>query len=244
MAARLLERVHHVEHARALAGAQVEDAHAAATAVLGGLAFDGTQAQRLAGANLAAHPVQGRHMAAGQVDHMDVVAHARAVRRVVVVAEHAHALKLAHGNLRHVGQQVVRDALRVLADKAALVRADGVEVAQQHDVPLVVADVQVGEHLLKHALRPAVGVRAVVLRAILGDRDELWLAVHRGAAGEHQVLHAVVARHVAQHQRAGDVVPVVLKRLLHAFAHGLEAGEVDDGVDVVLVEDGVERLAV
>ena len=52
------------------------------------------------------------------------------------------------------------------------------------------------------------------------------------------------ARHVAQRQRAGEVVPVVLERLLHAFAHGLEAGEVNDGVDVVLGEHLVKGIAV
>ena len=54
----------------------------------------------------------------------------------------------------------------------------------------------------------------------------------------------MVARHIAQHQRAGDVVPVVLQRLLHAFANRLEAGEVDDGVNVVFGEDGVKRFSV
>ena len=52
------------------------------------------------------------------------------------------------------------------------------------------------------------------------------------------------AGHVAQGQRAREVIPVVFQRLLHAFAHGLEAGEVDDGVHVVLGEDAVERRAI
>ena len=183
-------------------------------------------------------------MALGQVDHVDVVAHAGAVVRGIVVAEHADAFQLAYGHLRNVGQQVVGDALGILADQAALVRADGVEIAQQHNVPFVVAHVQVGQHLLQHGLRPAVGIRGVVLRAILGDGDELRLAVHRGARREHEVLHAVRAGHVAQGQRAREVIPVVFQRLLHAFAHGLEAGEVDDGVHVVLGEDAVERRAI
>ena len=65
---------------------------------------------------------------------------------------------------RNVGQQVVGDALGILADQAALVRADGVEIAQQHNVPFVVAHVQVGQHLsLIHIYRSAVsrGVRDV-----------------------------------------------------------------------------------
>ena len=183
-------------------------------------------------------------MPARQVDHVDVIAHARAVRCGIVVAEHADRSELANRDLRHIGHQVVGDALRVLADKAALVRTDRVEVAQQHDVPLVVAHVEVGEHLLKHGLRLAVRIRGGMLRALLGDRHELRLAIDGGARGEHDVLHAMIARDVAQDQRARDVVPVVLERLLHALPHRLETGEVDDCIDVMLGEDGFHRIAV
>ena len=120
-------------------------------------------------------------MTARQVDHVDIVTHARAIRRGIVIAEHADRSELADGDLRHIGHQVVGDALRVLADKAALVRADGVEVAQQHDVPLVVAHVKVGKHLLEHSFRLPIGVRGGMLRAILGDGHELGLAIDRGA---------------------------------------------------------------
>ena len=239
-----LEGMYHVQHAGARAGSQIEDAHAATRAVGGRFARHGAGRLRFAGAHFAAHPVERRHVAARKIHHVDVVAHAGAVVRGIVVAEHADAFQLAYGHLRNVGQQVVGDALGILADQAALVRADGVEIAQQHNVPFVVAHVQVGQHLLQHGLRPAVGVRGVVLRAILGDGDELRLAVHRGARREHEVLHAVRAGHVAQGQRAREIVPVVFQRLLHAFAHGLEAGEVDDGVHFVLGEDAVERRAI
>ena len=83
-----------------------------------------------------------------------------------------------------------------------------------------------------------------MLWAILGDGDELGLAVHRGARREHEVLASGRTRRLAQHEGARHVVPVVLERLLNALAHGLEAGEVDDGIDVVLGEHAVERFAV
>ena len=83
-----------------------------------------------------------------------------------------------------------------------------------------------------------------MLGAGLGDGDELGLAVYCGARREHEVLAPVLACHLAQHQGAGDVVPVVLERLLDAFTDGLEAGEVDDHVYVVLVEDALKGLAV
>ena len=83
-----------------------------------------------------------------------------------------------------------------------------------------------------------------MLGTAFGDGDEVRLAVHGRTGREHDVLDVVLAGDAAQHQRAGDVVPVVLQRLLDAFAHGLEAGEVDDGVDVVFLEDALKRLAV
>ena len=43
-----------------------------------------------------------------------------------------------------------------------------------------------------------------------------------------------------QVQRADEVVVVVLQRLPDRFAHGLQAGEVDDGVDRCPGEDGVD----
>ena len=122
--------------------------------------------------------------------------------------------------------------------------ADGVEVAQQHNVPLVVGAVEVGKDALEHCLGLAVGIGCLVQRAALGDGNLLGLAVHRGGRREDNVLHAMVARHVEQYQRTGNVVPVVLKRLFGAFAHCLEAGEVDDGVDAVLGEGALARLAV
>ena len=49
---------------------------------------------------------------------MDVVAHAGSVGRVVVVTKDLNGLELAHGDLGNVGNQVVGDALGVLADEA------------------------------------------------------------------------------------------------------------------------------
>ncbi len=244
LAAGALEGVDDVEHAGSRAGSQVEDAHAAPRSVCGGLALDGGGAGRRAGAHLAAHPVERRHVAARQVDHVDVVAHARAVGRGVVVAEHAHAGKPSHGHLGHVGQQVVGDALGIFANQPACVCADGVKVAQQHHVPLVVSHVQVGQDAFEHALGLAIGIRGLVLGAFLGDGHEVGLAVDGGAGGKDEVLHAMRPRHVAQRQGSGDVVPIVFQRLLHAFADGLECGEVDDGVDVVRGKDPLKRLPV
>ena len=57
-------------------------------------------------------------MAAGQVDNMDVVAHAGAVGGRVVIAKDVDLLQLADSDLGDVGHEVVGDAVGVLADQA------------------------------------------------------------------------------------------------------------------------------
>ena len=118
-------------------------------------------------------------MPTGEVDHVDVVANTCAVRCGVIVSKDTYRLKLPDGDLGDIRDKVVGDALRVLSDEAADMCADGVEVTQQYDVLLVVAKVEVGQNLLKHALGLSVRVCCLVLGAIFGDGDELGLAVHR-----------------------------------------------------------------
>ncbi len=123
-------------------------------------------------------------------------------------------------------------------------RSDGVEVAEQHDIPLGVCRVEVGQDLLDHPLRPAIGVCGRLLRALLGEGQGIGLAVDRGGGAEDDVLAAVVPHHVDEGQRIAEVVRVVLDRLRDRLSDCLEACEVDDTVDIVLVEDLVHRLAV
>ena len=54
----------------------------------------------------------------------------------------------------------------------------------------------------------------------------------------------MVAHDVDEHQGVFDVVVVVLDGLAHRLADGLKAGEVDDAVDLMGVEDLVHGLAV
>mmetsp|Transcript_18949 Transcript_18949/g.56197 ORF Transcript_18949/g.56197 Transcript_18949/m.56197 type:complete len:275 (-) Transcript_18949:557-1381(-) len=98
------------------------------------------------------HLLERRQVTLGQVDHVDVVPHAGAVGRRVIVTEDGEARPLADGDLLQEGHQVVRDALRVLADAAGRVCADGVEVAKQGDVELRVGGGDVAQDLLDEEL--------------------------------------------------------------------------------------------
>jgi len=89
---------------------------------------------------------------------VDVVAHACAVRRRIITAENAEPLPAAHGHLADVGHQVVGIPAGILADEPAGMGADGIEVAQQGDLPSGVGGVEILEDLLDHEFGSAVGI--------------------------------------------------------------------------------------
>ena len=78
-----------------------------------------------------------------EIDHMDIVAHARAVGRIVVVAENSELGQLADGHFGNIRTEIVGYAARIFPDKSGLMRADGVEIPQYGDIETVVRLVKV-----------------------------------------------------------------------------------------------------
>ena len=212
------KRADDVQHAVAAARAQVEHLRAG---VGGGVA-------------------QGGQVAAGQVHHVDVIPDAGAVGGGVIVAEHMELLQPTGGHAGDIWQQIIGDALGQLTDQAGGVGADGVEIAQQHHRQLRVGGGLIPEDLLNHIFRPAVGVGAAGGH-LLGKGDALRYAVDRGGGTEHDGVDVVVGHGLQQRQGGVQIIAVVFQRQLHRFAHGLEAGEVDDGVEIVLLEHLLQR---
>ena len=174
---------------------------------------------------------------------MDVVPDARAVLGRIVVAEHVELFELADRDLRDVGHKVVGDAVGILADESALVRADGVEVAQNRDVHRLVRLVDVAQDVLDHQLGRAVRVGRRQ-REILFDGHALGLTVDGRRRREDEILAAVFSHHRQEHEGADEVVGVIFKRFLHRFADRLKPGEVDDRVGFFRLEDAFHRLFV
>ena len=172
---------------------------------------------------------------------MDVVPHAGAVRRGVVLAEDADVIPLTQGCFHHQRDQVGFGVV-ILADACLRVGTSGVEVAQRHiaDVVGAVAPLQ---HIFNGQFRRAVGIggfRAVpFLNGLL-----LRLAVGRRRRRKHDLVHAVSLHGRQQGHRALHVVAVVLQRVGHALAHQRKCREVDDAVDFVFREDLMQERAV
>ena len=109
-------------------------------------------------------------------------------------------VKKTDGNQCDIRIRVVRDALRILSDKAALMRSDRVDVTKQDNIPFRICGVNVGQTLLEHAFCPAVWVGRGSLRALLGDRNLCRIAVYGGRRTEDDVLCAKISKEIAQCQ--------------------------------------------
>ena len=169
-------------------------------------------------------------MPARQVDDVDVVAHASAVRRRVVVAEHPEFRPAPDRDLADVGHQVVGCSPRIFADQAAAMRTHRVEVTQQGDAPGGIASGEITQHLLDVQFRAPVGIGRLQ-REILADRHRMRVAINRRRRAEDHLLDACFGHRLAQPQRAQHVVVVIAHWLGDRFAHRLEAGEMDHRFD-------------
>lgn len=210
----LAERLDHLEHRGATAGAQVP---------------------RLDAGLVLAQVVESDQMALGEVAHVNVVADGGAITGGVIVAEDEEFLALAGGDLSQQREQVVRNALGVLTHDAARVGAAGVEVAQVGTVPLRVGlaslleVVSLGRDVvlddtLDHRLRAAVGVGRAD-GAVLWDGNHVGeacrVAVDGGRGGEDDVGDIVLGHGAHQADAAADIDAVVLEWDLARLANGL-----------------------
>ena len=183
-------------------------------------------------------------MAGSQVADVNVVAYAGAVRGIVVVAKDMNGLSLANGGLSHVRNEVVGNACRIFADKAGLVRANGIEVAEQDNVPCGICGMHVGEDLLDHPFCPAVWVGRRLFRAFFSQGQRVRIAIDGCRAGEDDGFAIVCAHHVQQGERGAEVIGVVLNRLSNGFSNGLEARKMNNAVDMVRIKDTIELRAI
>mmetsp|Transcript_26001 Transcript_26001/g.65335 ORF Transcript_26001/g.65335 Transcript_26001/m.65335 type:complete len:243 (-) Transcript_26001:47-775(-) len=171
---------------------------------------------------------------------MDVVAYAGAVRGVVVVAKDVQLGALADGHLQNVRCEVIGDALGVFADQAAFVRADGVEVAQENDVPAFLAHAHIPHDVLCDQLGAAVRVCGGQGK-VLENGDRVRVAVYRRRRREDQVF-AIVLLHGGQQADSGaDVVLVVGERDRHRLAHSFQGRKVNYRKNFMLGEDLIKQ---
>ncbi len=173
-----------------------------------------------------------------EIEDVDVIADAGAVRRLVIGAEDRDMLLLAERDFQDVRNEVRFDAV-ILAEFFG--GASGVEVAQRH-VAQAVDFVVPAEHFLEHQLRFAVGIDRA-LRERLVDRHTLGDAEGGAGGGEDEFFHAGLDHGVEQVHAGRDVVAEILRWVLHGLAHQRVGGEVHDRFRGGRAEGGLDDFA-
>ena len=178
---------------------------------------------------------------AGEIDNMDIVAHARAILRWIVVAVDGKASELPDRDLRNIRHQIVRDALRVLSDEPRFMGADRIEIAKQRHGQLRIGRGRVPQDNLDHIFCPAVRIGASSDRRRLLDRHLVRRAVNRCGRAENDVMTAVFFHGFEQGECRIQVVSVISERLLHRFADRFVSREMDDDLRLFLFKKSFKR---
>ncbi len=189
----------------------------------------------------AAQVVQRLQVRGGHILDVDVVAHAGAVGRGIVRAEHAQLRASPErdlaGDLEQQG-----GVLRALADARLRIAAGDVEVAQHH-VAQRADRVEVAQHPLAHQLGASVGIDRL-RRRILAHAAVAGNAVHRGGGREHEVAHAGLDAAFEQAARLRRIVAVVAQRVGDRLRHDRSRGEMHDRADGVFGEHALDQCLV
>ena len=152
-------------------------------------------------------------MGVGEIQNVDVVPDAGAVRRLVVRPVDFDRLLLTQRDFEHIGNKMRFDPV-VLAE--FLRSAGRVEIPQSGEaesVDLVIPP----QDLLEHQLRLTVGIdRALRQRFI--DRHALGNAERGAGGGKDEALHTIFHHGIEQVHAVGHVVAEILRRIGHRLA--------------------------
>src|SRR5712675_27035 len=169
------------------------------------------------------------------IQDMDIVANGGAVWRGVIAAEDGDVRSAALDGLQDQGNEMGF----VAAGFSAVGRGAGyVEIAEGDEVESSVFAI-VGEDVFKGELGFAIGIDGG-LGMVLGDGDDVGLAVNGTGGSEDEVADAVAQHGVEKENAAGYVGDVERAGSFHGLLDEGFAGEMHHGVDGVAAEDIVE----
>ena len=202
----------------------------------------GTEIDRL-NAVMSAGVFERRHMARGEVAHVDIIADAGAVGRVVIIAEDHELLAPPHRHLGDEGDEVVGDAAWVLADLARDMGADGVEIAEQRHRFLRVGRGPIVQDFLDEIFCFSVGIDGGK-RVHLIKGKVMRLTIDGGRGRKNNLPAANRVHGFQELDCAEDVFFVIGKRFLLGLADGFKSGKMDHGVGPEIFDDPADSGAV
>ena len=166
-------------------------------------------------------------MTRSQVDNMNVITHACSIGRLVVVTPNVQVLATTHGNLRHVGQQVVGNTFGVFANQPTLVCANRIEITQDGNAPSRVGRMVCPQHVFNNQLGVPIGVGCAE-GMVLGQGQLLRYAVNRCRRTEYQGFDIALSHGLQKANGSNHIVVVIRQGVLHRFPNSFQTGKVDD----------------
>lgn len=185
--------------------------------------------------------LQGQYVGVCDVGDVQVIADARAVSSVVVVAENLQLLAFSAGDLCHDGDQVVGRVVRQFAILARHVGSDGVEIAQGDAVQLGMYLREKVDHLFANLFRVGVRTKRDAHGRLFADGEFSNIAINGAGRGENEVGDLKFVARLQYVLQGVEIVAIVFQRFCHGFGNRLESCKVNDGFYVgVLFENRKE----
>src|SRR6266446_5929572 len=173
------------------------------------------------------------------VQDVDIITDASAVRGGIVRAENIDVRQIASGGVQDAGDEMRLDAM-ILAE---LLRGTGsIEIAE-HGVLQAGIGAIVRENLFEHQLGFAVGIDGG-FAMVLGNGDDFRFAIGGGGGRKDEFLHAVAGDGVQQVHAAGYVGGVEDAGLADGLGDQSFGGEMHHGVNLVLGEKIIKLGAI
>src|SRR6202045_1403967 len=175
----------------------------------------------------------------GDIEHVDVIADAGAVRCGIVRSEDIDMGQSTAGGIENPGNEMSFHAMMLAA---LLGRSGSVEIAEAHGFESGV-DLVIGQNLFEHELGFAIRIDGR-LAMVFRDGNDFGFAVGGGSGRKNEFLDAVARDSIKQVHTTGHVRGVKNTGLAYGFGDQGLGGEVHHSVNLVLCEDAFNLKAV
>src|SRR6202521_4918458 len=183
--------------------------------------------------------LKGADVGIGDIEHVDVVADAGAVRRGVVRAEDIDVRQPTAGGIENPGNEMSLHAMML----AALLGGSGsIEIAEAHVFEPCV-ELVIGQNLFEYELGFSIGVDGR-FPMVFGNGNDFGFAVGGGSGRKNEFFYAVARDGIEQVHTTGHVCGVENTRLAYGFGDQGLGGEVHHSVNLVLREDAFNLRAI
>ena len=192
-----IDYMHHIQHAVSVASAQIVNLQA-------GFFID---------------HLQSLDVTERQVYNMDIIADAGAVVCIIIVAKHTQLRPFADCNLRHIGHQIVGNAVGILADQAALVRTDRIKIPQKNHIPRRICFLHIRHDLFQHGFCPSVRIGTGSLWTFFRNRNKCRITIYSCRRRENNIFTIMFSHYIYQSQCTRNIVFIIFPWFCNRFPY-------------------------